>query len=452
MDYLNLAQGLVERASSGEVQAEALVMQSENTMIRVQGGEVVEMSTADSKGVGIRVIRGGRTGFCHTSDFDAPSLEATVDDALALAASADADEYRGLPEIEGQGQVERDLGVYDPTLSSWGTENKIAFIMAVEGACLGRDRRVVATSYCTYQDHVSRMFLANSRGFAGSHEWTGAIAYLRAVAEDKTGQTAGLGLGFSVSHRDLDAEAIGREAAAKAIQILGGRPVRTQRASIILDPFAAVEFLESLADAVTGESMQKGRSFLAGKVGKEIASGKVTLVDDGRLVGGFASAPFDGEGVSTSRTALVVDGRLEQLLYDCYTARRDGTQSTGNAQRSSYRSQPYPAPTNLYLQPSSLSRRELIRDVRRGLYVTSTMNTGGINPINGDYSVGASGMWVENGETAKPVAGVTIASNMADMLRNVVAVGKDLRFIPLAASVGSPTIVVEDMTIGGPVG
>jgi len=147
-----------------------------------------------------------------------------------------------------------------------------------------------------------------------------------------------------------------------------------------------------------------------------------------------------------------VDGRLEQLLYDCYTARRDGTQSTGNAQRSSYRSQPYPAPTNLYLQPSSLSRRELIRDVRRGLYVTSTMNTGGINPINGDYSVGASGMWVENGETAKPVAGVTIASNMADMLRNVVAVGKDLRFIPLAASVGSPTIVVEDMTIGGPVG
>jgi PmbA protein len=449
MDYQELAQRLVGRACSSDVQAEALVIQSQNTMIRVQGGEVVELSSADSRGVGVRIIRDGRTGFSYTSDFDASALEATVGDALALAASADVDEYRGLPDVEEQGATERDLGVYDPSLSSWETENKIAFILAVEGACLGHDRRVVATSYCTYQDHVSRTYLANSQGFAGSHEWTGAIAYLRGVAEDETGQTAGLGLGFSVFHADLDAEAIGREAAVNAIQILGGRPVCTQRASIIMHPFAAVEFLGSLADALTGESMQKGRSFLSGNVGAEIASARVSLVDDGQLVGGFASAPFDGEGVSTSRTAVVVDGRLDQLLYDCYTARKDGTQSTGNAQRSSYRSQPYPAPTNLYLQPSAASRQELIRDVRRGLYVTSTMNTGGINPINGDYSVGASGLWVENGETIKPVTGVTIAGNMAGMLLNLVAVGNDLRFVPLAASVGSPTIVVDDMTIGG---
>ncbi len=449
MEYLDLAQELVERASGGGAQAEALIMHSQTTMIRVRAGAVEEMSAAESRGAGVRVIKDGRTGFAYTSDFEASSLHNAADDAAALVETTDRDEFRGLPEDPDVQVSGQDLRVYDPELIRWSGEDKVAFVVAVERAALAYDQRVIATSFCTYQDYVSRMYLANSQGFAGCHEWTGVMAYLRAVARDESGQTAGPGLGFSVYYQDLDAEAIGREAASNAVRILGGRPVKTQEAPVILDPFAGVEFLTFLAEALSAESVQRGRSFLAGKMGEKVAADRVNVVDDGRMVGGFASAPFDGEGVSTSRSALLVEGRLEQLLYDSYTARKDGAKSTGNARRTSYRGLPYPAPTNLYLEPGPTPRRELLNGVKRGLYVTNTMNTGGINPINGDYSVGASGLWVENGETVGPVAGVTIASNMSNMLHNLSAIGDDLRFIPLSASIGAPTMIVEGMTIGG---
>lgn len=449
VDYLKLAEELTGRVAGRGVEAEVVISRSRSTMVRVNAGEVLEMSAADARGVGIRILKAGRMGYAYTSDFRSSSLEAAAQEALALADSADPDEFRALPRVKGSLAPEQDLELYDAQLSDRTTEDKVAFILGVERAALKHDPRVVATSQCSYHDSVSRLYLANSRGFVGYHEGTGVVAYLRAIGRDDDGQAAGLGLGCSIFFRDLDAEAIGREAAAKAVQLLGGRPVRTQTASVVLDPFAGVEFLTFVAQALTAESIQRGRSFLMGKLGEKIASQGVNLVDDGRLVRGLGSAPFDGEGVPTSRTSLVVDGKLERLLYDTYTARRDGTTSTGNAQRSSYRGLPYPAPTNLFLLPSSKPVEEVITGVDKGLYVTNTMNTGGINPVNGDYSVGASGLWVENGEIKGPVTGVTVAGNMMDMLHEIRDVAQDLRFIPISDSIGAPTFVVEGMTIGG---
>jgi PmbA protein len=426
-----------------------MISLSRSTMIRVNAGEVLEMSAADAKGVGIRILKAGSMGYAYSTDFRPSSLEVTLQEAVALADSADPDEFQALPQVEGSLAPDQDLDLYDEQLAERSTEDKVAFILGVERAALNHDPRVVATSQCSYHDSVSRLYLANSHGFVGYHEGTGAVAYLRAMARDNGGQTAGLGLGCSVFYRDLDAEAIGREASTKAVQLLGGAPVRTQTASVVLDPFAGVEFLTFVAQALTAESVQRGRSFLMGKLGEQIASQGVNLVDDGRLVRGLGSASFDGEGVPTSRTLLVVDGTLERLLYDTYTARRDGTASTGNAQRSSYRGLPHPAPTNLFLLPSSKAVEQVIAGVGKGLYVTHTMNTGGINPVNGDYSVGASGLWVENGEIMGPVTGVTVAGNMVDMLHEIGDVAEDLRFIPISHSIGAPTFVVEGMTIGG---
>jgi len=449
MEYLKLAQRLIDRVADRDVEAEVIISRSRSTMIRVNAGEVLEMSAADAKGVGIRILRAGRMGYAYTTDFRPSSLELTVQEAVALANSADPDDFRALPQVKDRLAPEQDLELYDAQFPDLTTEDKVGFILGVERAALNHDPRVVATSQCSYHDSVSRLYLANSHGFSGCHEGTGVVAYLRAIAKDDDGQTAGLGLGCSVFFRDLDAEAIGREAGTKAVQLLGGAPVRTQAASVVLDPFAGVEFLTFVAQALTAESMQRGRSFLMGKLGEKIASQGVNLVDDGRLVRGLGSASFDGEGVPTSRTRLVVDGTLEHLLYDTYTARRDGTSSTGNAQRSSYRGLPYPAPTNLFLVPSSKPVEEVIAGVDKGLFVTNTMNTGGINPVNGDYSVGASGLWVQKGEIVGPVTGVTVAGNMADMLYGIRDVARDLRFIPIADSIGAPTFVVEGMTIGG---
>jgi PmbA protein len=448
MGYLEMAKNLVARASRSGVEAEAIIVESLKTMIRVNAGQVQELSQAGSKGLGMRVIREGRMGYAYTSDFSATALEDTWRGALALAESADADEFRILPQPEKVGAQE-DLQIYDPEFLTFTTEEKVMFALDVEQAALQPDPRIVATSFCTYQDGLSRVHLANSRGFAGSYESTGAAAYLRAVARDEEGQTAGLGLGFSIFYGDLDAQEIGQEAARKAVELLGGRPVETQRATVIMDPFVGVEFLSFVSAALTAESMQRSRSFLMNKMGQKVASNQVNLVDDGRLVGGYASAPFDGEGVSTSATRLIDAGILEQLLYDTYSAHKDGTRSTGNAQRSSYRGLPSPAPTNFYLEPSSQPLQEVISGVENGLYMANSMNTGGINPINGDYSVGASGLWIEGGQIVGPVAGVTVAGNMLDMLQNVVAVGADLRFIPMDGSIGAPTIVIEGMTIGG---
>jgi PmbA protein len=448
MGYLEMAKDLVDHASRSGAEAEAIIMESQTTMIRVDAGEMQELSRAGSRGLGMRIIKEHRTGYAYTSDFSGTALEDTWRGALALAESADADEFRGLPQLE-KVAVDEDLQIYDPQFLTLTTKEKVAFILNVERAALEYDPRIVATSFCTYEDSLSRVYLANSRGFVGSYENTGVVAYLRAVARDEDGQTAGLGLGFSTLYKDLHAQEIGREAARRAVQLLGGQPVQTQKAAVIMDPLVAVEFLSFVSAALTAETVQKGRSFLMDKLGQKVASNKVSLVDDGRLPGGWASAPFDDEGVPTSAIRLIAEGTLKQLLYDTYSARKDGTRSTGNAQRGSYRDLPSPAPTNFYLEPSSQPLQEVIAGVENGLYMTNSMNTGGINPVNGDYSVGASGLWLEKGQFLRPVTGVTVAGNMLDMLQNVVAVGADLRFIPIYGSIGAPTIVIEDMTIGG---
>lgn len=448
MEYLEIAKDLVDRVTRRGVEAETIIIENETTMIRVNGGQVEELSRAGSKGLGVRIIKEGHMGYAYTSDFRAASLEDTWQGALALAKSADADEFRTLPQLEDMGPYE-DLQIYDPQFLTFSTDEKVAFILNVERAALEHDPRIVTTSFCTYQDGLSRVYMANSRGFMGYYESTGVAAYLQAVARDEEGQTAGPGLGFSIFYRDLDHQKIGHEAARRALDLLGGKPVETQRTAVIMDPFVAVEFLSFVSEALTAESVQRGRSFLMGKLGQKVASNKVSLLDDGRLAGGFASAPFDGEGVPTSATHLINQGTLKQLLYDTYSAQKDDTKSTGNAHRSSYRDLPSPAPTNFYLQPSSQPLQETITRVEKGLYMTTSMNTGGINPVNGDYSVGASGLWIERGQVVKPVTGVTVAGNMLDMLQNVVAVASDLRFIPIHGSIGAPTIVIEGMTIGG---
>jgi PmbA protein len=448
-DYLKLAEDLVARASGGDVEAEAVVTHGQSTMIRVSAGEVREMSRAVSRGLGLRVIKSGRMGYAYTSDFTAPALESTLQAALALADTADHDEHRTLPRYAQAPVSAADLRIYDDGLSGRSVEGKVDLLLEVERVALSYDPRVVATMYCSYHDELSRVYLANSLGFSGSYERTGIVAYLRAVARDESEQASGMGLGWSIFYGDLDPHEIGAEAARRALELLGGTPVRTQQAEVVLDPFAGTELLSFLAEALTGEATQRGRSFLMGKVGEKIAAEGVNLVDEGRLAGGLASAPFDGEGVPSSRTQLVANGRLEALLYDTYTANVEGTTSTGNGQRGSHRTLPRPAPTNLYLEASSTPVAELIGGVEEGLYVTSTMNTGGINPINGDYSVGASGLWVEKGEIVRPVTEVTVAGNMLDMLANVQGTANDLRFIPLAASVGAPTMVIGGMTIAG---
>jgi len=445
MDYLQLAQEIVERGAQAGPEVEAYIQLSTEAQIEVNRGKVQRLSQADSRGLGVRVIDGGRMGYAYTSDFDA--AEETLAEALALAQAADPDPYRALPEP--QPVTEASLEIYDPALETTPMETKVAMALAIEAAALASDPRVVAAMMGGYMDEVAHVILANSRGFAGRYAKSFAAGYLHAVARDEQGQTMGLGLGLSPFLDELDPAAIGREAGLKAVRILGGQPVETQQVTVVFDPITAAELVTWLAQALTAEAMQRQRSFLVDKIGQVVASDCVTLLDNGRLARGLASAPFDGEGVPTSATRLIDQGVLQAVLHNSYTARKEGVRSTGNAMRQSHRSLPQLGPSNFYLQPGSTRPEEIIAGVDRGLYVTSTMNVGGINPVSGDYSVGASGLWIENGELTEPVSGVTVGSTLGEILNHVVAVGNDLRFVPFGGIAGAPTIRVEGMVIAG---
>jgi PmbA protein len=239
---------------------------------------------------------------------------------------------------------------------------------------------------------------------------------------------------------------VAKEAAERATQLLGARSIPSQNIPIVLDPFVGTQILEVMSAPLSSESVQKGRSLFAGKTGKAVASKVLTIIDNGRLEKGLGTAPFDGEGVPTQETKLIEGGVLNTFLYNTYTANKGKTRSTGNAVRGSFESLPGVGPTNFYIAAGSQSPAAIIQSIKKGLYVTRVMGIHTINPITGDFSIGASGIMIENGEKTYPVRGITIAGNLIEMLKSVEAVGSDLRFV---ANVGSPTLLISGITVSG---
>ncbi|MBX3061414.1 MAG: TldD/PmbA family protein [Anaerolineae bacterium] len=449
VNYLELAQRVSTAAAANGVEAEAIITHDTSTIIAVNKGEVDQLSQSSSRGLGVRVIDGGRTGYAYTSDFSDSSIEQTWRTALDLAKVATADEYRALPQPSSVIN-NAELDIWDSTLADIPMTEKIDFLKRVEQAALNYDPRVILVDFCTYEDSISNVYLANSRGFAGEYGRTTVASYLAGVARGEDGgMTNAFGMGASNFFRDMNADEIGSEAGQKAVSILGGQPVPTQTASVVLDHFVGAQILSTLAAALSAQAWQRKRSFLMGKMGQTVANDIVTLMDNGQLKGGLASAPFDGEGVPTSATRLIDEGVLQNLIYDSYAARRDGVKSTGNAQRNGHRSLPTLGPSNFYMQPGHISREEIIAGVKKGLYVISVMQTGGIDPITGDCSMGANGLWIEDGKFVGPVGGVTIATTLNDLLNNITQVGNDLRVLPFFGAIGVPTLRVDNVIIGG---
>jgi len=447
MDYLEIAHEVVKAASAGGADAEAYIAVGNQTEIGVRQGEVEKLSYAGSKGLGVRVIRDGKMGYAHTSDFTPASLTKTVAAALTLAEIADADPLRALPTPKPVS--EEDLAIYDQSMLHATTEEKVAFQKAVEAAAFAYDARVKVSHLNSYLDAVSQVFLVNSKGFAGSYQSTFAGGYIMVMAMAGDDRATGFGIQVGRSLAALDAARIGREAGEQSVNLLGGRPVPTQTATVVYTPVAASGLLGALSRALTADAMQRNRSFLQDKLGETVASDVVTLLDNARLPGGLATRPFDDEGNPTSATRLIDEGVFQAVLYDEYTARKAGVGSTGNASRDSHSTPPRLAPSNFYLQPGQQTPAEVIAGVEKGLYVINTMNTHSINPVSGDYSVSAQGFWIENGKITHPVNNVTIALPLAQLLKNVQSVGNDLTFLPFGGAIGSPTIRVDGVMIGG---
>ena len=447
MDYMQLARDIVANIAAQGLEAEALIIDSKETTIQVNQAEVSQLKQSGSRGVGVRVIDGGRVGYSYTSNLTPESLDKTCRAAIELSQVASPDPNRSLPDPRPVS--DEDLEIWDAELANLPVEQKINFLKRVERAALAYDPRVVLVPWCEYEDNVSVRYLANSKGFAGTYGKTYATCFLYAVAADGDQRTEAFDMGASIFFHELDADKIGQSAAKRSLSMLGGTSVPTQTCAVVFDALVTAELLDTLAFALDGEQLLKKRSFLLDQMGKEIASDKVSLMDNARLKRGLGSRPFDDEGVPTAATRLIDEGMLQAALYDTYSAKRAGARSTGNATRGSHRQVPRVGISNLYLQPGNKSVDEVIAGVQNGLYVTRIMQTGGVDPTTGDCSMGAYGTWIENGKLTKAVAGITVATTLQGLLQNVSDVANDGRAFPFSGVINAPTIRVENVTVGG---
>lgn len=442
----DLAAGIVKMAvASGAQDAECTVSEGEEFSANIRMRDVESLKEAGSRGAGLRVMIGRRAGSAYTSDLSREGLERMVKSAIEVAAIAGEDPHAGLPDPDELGRIDVDLGMYDGDVAQLEAPWKIEQARRAEAAAFSYDQRVQNSEGASFDTHLARRGFANSRGFAG--EYRASHCSLSVVPVAKEGESMERDYWFTLARGSKgleDAEEVGRIAARRAVRRLGARRVETQKVPVIFDPRTARSLLGCVFEAANGESIYRHASFLAGKLGQKIASGNLTVIDDGTLPGLFGSQPFDDEGVPTRRTVIVENGILRNYLLNTYTARKLRMKTTGNASRGITGNASI-GHGNLFIEKGSRSAEEIISGVKNGFYVTELMGFG-VNIVTGDYSHGASGLWIRDGELAYPVSEVTIAGNLNQMLLDMEEIGSDLEF---RGSTASPTIRIREMTVGG---
>jgi PmbA protein len=432
---------------AGAHEADAWCEDALDRTVRVYDGAVESVTEAGSKGAGIRVFREGRAGYAYGSDLAEAGLVSLARAATEAAAVTDPDEHAGVSHDASSAAV---AGLTSSDVDDWTMEQRVELALAVEGAARGRDPLVSNVEDTVYADSAARVALASSDGFCASYEQTQCYAYAYAFAGEGQDRMTGMGVAVARGPQALEPDAIGHEAADRALALHGARQPKSRRCPVVLDPYVAASFASIIGRTLSADAVQRGRSLFADQEGERIANERLRLVDDGLDPGGLATAPFDGEGVAQQRTPLIEDGTLRSYLFDGYTAKRAERASTGNGTRGSYRVPPSVGPTNLLVEPGDASLEALLETAANGLYVMSVSGLhSGVNPISGTFSVGATGRLIANGELAEPVREVTIASDLVSMLLAVERVGRDARWVPFGGSVKVPALLIGEMTIGG---
>lgn len=430
---------------AGASAADAVCATGESSSSSVRMREVENVKLSRERRLGLRCFAGDASAVASTADLDPAAVERFAADVVAMARVVASDPESGLPDASLLAADRPDLGLADPDGLQIPPEERVALARRCEAAALDADPRIVNSEGAEFSLRSSRVSYAATNGFSGGYAGTGYTLWAAPVAaRDGAMQRDSWYDTRRVLARLEDPESIGRRAAARALRRLGARSVPTCEVPVVFDPEMAASLAGHVASAICGGALYRRTSFLLDRVGEAIASPLVTLVDDGRLPGGLASRPFDAEGVATRRNVVVEAGVLRSYLLDTYAARRLGLATTGNASRS-VGDVPGASPTNFHLLAGSSSPGEILASVRRGLYVTS-LSGFGVNGVTGDYSRGASGLWIENGELTHAVEEVTIAGNLLEMLRGVEMVGNDLA---PRSSIAAPTLKIARMTVAG---
>lgn len=443
MNYTDLIEKLVSRClKNGADAAEVYLESTRNLSINVLNGEIETVEEASSHGVGFRVIVDGRMGFSHSNDFNEKSLDETLKRAIAFARLTTPDENNILPGDAGVTPV---IGLFDPEIAAISMDEKIRMAIELEKLAMA-DPRITKSSGAGFGESETEVFIANSNGFVKSYKTSGCSIGVNVVAEKGDQKNTG---GENCSRRFfsdlLSLDEIAAAASKKAWEMIDPRMVKTQRAAVIFDPDVARSLFGGVISAINGERVLQGASFLKDMMDKQFASPLLTIIDDGTREKGLASAPFDGEGVPTQKRTLIENGVLKGFIYNTSAGKRAGVNSSGNASRGGFDQLPGIGTHNIAVSQGAQSRNEIIAGTGTGLLLKGVTGYG-INPVNGNFSGGASGFWIERGEIVHPVKGLTIAGSADEILNGIDMMGND---IDISRTFTAPTFRVAEMQIGG---
>ncbi len=452
-EYMDLSQYAVEQAiKAGADAADAFITDSQNVEIYVSNRSVESVNASSDTGVGIRILKDRKMIFASNNDLSKDAIKALVTDLMKKIPFHTPDEFNVIYGkeygfLEGDWSSYEDLLSFDPKIAEVPVDNKIDKAVLLETSGLDHNPKIVGSMYVVYQDQATIAYLANSNGISGWYPTGGCGGYAQFSAADGDERQSGAHVQFGVNYDDFDPALVGKQAAEKAVQMLGAKPIKSCEVPMVISPEIGVDLLSYIVGMLSADPVQKGKSLFAGKIGEKVASDLITLIDDGKLKGGLATQPVDGEGVPRQTTPLIVDGLLKTYLYDCYNAKKGNTKSTGNRGRGSYQSMGGIGSTNLYMKPGNVKPGEILAGIKDGFYLTVAFGLhAGINDVTGDFSLPVAGFKIENGQMTFPIRGVTIGGNLFDFLKSVDKIGDDLTWIQ---STGCPTFSVESIKIGG---
>ncbi|MBI4683575.1 MAG: TldD/PmbA family protein [Nitrospirae bacterium] len=430
---------------SGAEQAEVYLKSAGSLTLEVKNQEIDAVESSLSFGYSLRIIKNQRLGFSYsTSDSETGTV---VKNAIESSEWSDADEYLGLPsnsrhEALGTGRLDS-LEIFDKEIEALKEEEAITYVLTIEKAAKDFDNRIKKIRKASATFTNGEIYVLNSNGVDIFYPYTKCIAQVMAVAEENGEGQMGWDFNGSRFLKDLSFDEIGRNAAKRAVQLLGSRKISTAKVPVILDNSVVSEFLGILASSLSAESVQKGRSLLKDKIGHKVMASGINIVDSGITPRRLGTVPVDGEGVATSEKVLIREGILQHYLHNTYTAKKAGVNSTGNAVRGGYSGLPSVGITNLSISAVSASDVmpfiSLLNSLDNGLYITEAMGVHTANPISGEFSVGVSGLWIERGKVKFPVKEAVISGDMLSLFSKIEAIGDDLRFY---GNIGTPSLLI----------
>ncbi|MDI9484566.1 MAG: TldD/PmbA family protein [Bacillota bacterium] len=435
--------------ASGLEEMEIYFSRSKSFSTRIFEKEVDSYNVSSAQGVGFRARFAGKVGYAYAETLDQESVELLVAGAKANAQIIDSDDeiefYAGSPSYP-------ETVSYNPSLEDVSAEEKIDFARELEAQAFAADNRVYMVNWAAAGHSETEVYIANTEGLEKSFSRNGAYGVVAALVREDGQVKSGRRIVYGNDWSKFDAKQLAQEAVEEAVSLLGASSVPSGDCRILLRHDAAYNLLETFASVFSAESVQKGLSLLDGKLGQEIASPKVTLVDDPLLENGGASAAFDGEGVATRTKDVIEKGRLVTFLHNLKTAKKDGVEPTGNASRASFKSPVGISPTNFFIQPGEKSYDQLVADLSDGIIIIDVQGLhSGANPVSGDFSLGAYGYLVEKGKVVRPVDQITIAGNFFKLLAAVEEVGSDLQFGTPGprGHIGSPSLLISSLSVAG---